>query len=133
VLIAGVYAPVFELFDLSSEDLEEPARGLTDRATDSVGVLLLVLIVGVGAPVFEELFYRGLLMRSLERRFGVNWAVAGSALLFGASHFQALQFPALVLLGVFLAVLVQRTGRLGPAIFTHVAFNTVTVIVLVSS
>jgi membrane protease YdiL (CAAX protease family) len=133
VLIGLLYAPAFEIFDLSSEDLSEPARGITDRATDSVGVLLLVVIVGIGVPVFEELFYRGLVLRSVERRFGGTWAVAGSAVLFGASHFQLLQFPALVLLGVFLALLVQRTGRLGPAIFTHAAFNMVTVIVLVSS
>jgi CAAX protease family protein len=133
VLIAMLYAPVFELFNLSSEDLEEPARGLTDRATDPVGVVLLVLIVGIGAPIVEELFYRGLLLRSLERRFGPAWAVAGSGLLFGATHFQPLQFPALALLGVILALLVLRTGRLGPAIFAHMAFNLVTVAVLVSS
>jgi uncharacterized protein len=128
-----LYAPVFELFNLSSEDLEEPARGLTDRATDPLGVVLLVLIVGIGAPIVEELFYRGLLLRSLERRFGQAWAVAGSGLLFGATHFQPLQFPALALLGVILALLVLRTGRLGPAIFAHMAFNLVTVAVLVSS
>lgn len=132
VLIALLYAPIFELFDLTSRDLEEPARGLTDRATDPVGVLLLVLVVGLGAPLVEELFYRGLLLRSLERRWGPGWAVALSAIAFGATHFQPLQFPALTLLGVILALMVQRTGRLGPAIATHVVFNMVTVIVLVA-
>ncbi len=97
-----------------------------------MGVLLLVLIVGLGAPSVEELFYRGLLLRSLERRWGPGWAVALSAIVFGATHFQPLQFPALTLLGVILALMVQRTGRLGPAIATHVVFNMVTVIVLVA-
>jgi hypothetical protein len=70
----------------------------------------------------------------LERRFGANWVpVAGSAVLFAASHFQPLQFPALVLLGVILALLVQRTGRLGPAIATHMVFNLTTVTFLVLS
>jgi membrane protease YdiL (CAAX protease family) len=134
ILVPALYLPIFWIFDLTSDELEEPARGLTDRATDPVGVVLLVLIVGIGAPIIEELFYRGLVLRSLERRFGANWVpVAGSAVLFAASHFQPLQFPALALLGVILAVLVQRTGRLGPAIATHMVFNLITVTFLVAS
>ena len=74
VLLPLLYSPIFELFDMTSDDLAEPARELTDRATDAVGVLLLVLIVGIGAPIVEEMFYRGLLLRSLERRFGTGLA-----------------------------------------------------------
>ncbi len=134
ILVPALYIPIFWLFDVTSNDLEEPARGLTDRATDPFGVVLLVLVVGIGAPIIEELFYRGLLFRSLERRFGEGWVpVAGSAALFAASHFQPLQFPALALLGVVLALLVRRTGRLGPAIATHMVFNLVTVTFLVLS
>ena len=110
-----------------------PARGLTDRATDPLGVALLVLIVGLGAPIVEEIFYRGLVLRSLERRFGSNWAIAGSAVVFGLSHFELLQLPALIMLGVILGILVKVTGRLGPAIATHLVFNMITVTVLVSS
>ena len=53
-----------------------------------------------------------------------------SGLIFGASHFELLQLPALALVGVFFAVLVVKTGRLGPAIWAHVAFNTITVVAL---
>ncbi len=127
ILVPALYIPIFWLFDVTSSDLEEPARGLTDRATDPLGVVLLVLIVGIGAPIIEELFYRGLLLRALERRFGEVWAIAGSAILFGASHFQLLQLPALTLLGALLAVLVFRTGRFGPAIAPHMVFNLLTV------
>ena len=133
ILVPLLYLPIFTLFDVSSDQLEAPARGLTDRATDPLGVTLLVLIVGVGAPIVEEIFYRGLVLRSLERRFGWNWAIAGSAVVFGLSHFELLQLPALVMLGVILGILVKVTGRLGPAIATHLVFNMITVIVLVSS
>jgi membrane protease YdiL (CAAX protease family) len=34
------------------------------------------------------------------------------------------------LVGVLFAFLVVRTGRLGPAIWAHVAFNTITVVAL---
>src|SRR4030095_15607729 len=133
-LVPALYIPIFWLFDVTSSDLSEPARGLSDRATDPFGVVLLVLIVGSVAPIIEELFYRGLLFRSLERRFGEGWVpVAGSAVLFAASHFQLLQFPALVMLGVLLALLVRHFGRLGPAIATHMVFNLITVTFLVLS
>jgi membrane protease YdiL (CAAX protease family) len=133
LLIPLIYLPIFTLFDVTSEELEEPARGLTDRATDPVGVILLVLIVGLAAPVIEEIFYRGLVFRSLENRFGVWPAIVGSAVMFGVSHFQGLQLPALTALGIVLAYLTHRTGRLGPAIVAHMAFNLVTVVFLVTS
>ena len=51
---------------------------------------------------------------------------------FGITHFQLVQLPALVLVGVVNGLLVLRTGRLGPALWSHAAFNAVTVAVLVS-
>jgi membrane protease YdiL (CAAX protease family) len=63
-LASLLYVPIFWLTDVKAEDLQEPAQQLTDRATDPFGVVMLVLIVGVGAPIFEEIFYRGLVLRS---------------------------------------------------------------------
>ena len=126
-----LYLPIYVLFDKNSEDVEQVARDLTDRATDPVGVVLLVLIVGICAPIAEELFYRGLVFRSIENRYGTWPGIVGSGLVFGASHFQLLQLPGLAVFGMILAYLTSRTGRLVPAIFAHVAFNMVTVIYLV--
>lgn len=132
VVLPLVYIPLLSILDKNQDDVAEVARGLTDRATDPLGVVLLVLIVGIGAPIAEEIFYRGLLFRSLENRFGAWPAIVGSGVIFGASHLNALLFLGLALFGGFLAYLTHRTGRLAPAIFAHMAFNLVTVIVLVS-
>lgn len=114
------------------QDVSEAARELTDMATSPLDSVLLVLIVAIGAPIVEELFFRGLLMRSIQRRFGPVAAVIGSSAIFAAVHFQALQFPALMMFGLVAAWLTMRTGRLGPAIWAHVGFNGVTVAVLLS-
>ena len=83
------------------------------------------------APVVEELFYRGLVLRSLEKRRWPRWAVVvGSAALFAAMHFQVLQFPGLFVFGVVLALMTLITGRLGPAIWAHAGFNGATVVLL---
>jgi len=131
VALPLLYWPLLELLDKGVSDLEGPARDMTDRADGAIGVVLLVLIVGVGAPVVEEVFYRGLFQRALLKR-GLPPAVAigVNAVVFGASHGQLLQLPALVLFGVAAGVLTHRAGRLGPAITAHVAFNMVTVVAL---
>lgn len=119
---------LYRLVDVDTDRVGEAARDLTDQATDPVGVALLVLVVVVAAPVFEELFYRGLWLRALERRWGTGWAVALSAVLFGAIHFQPYDFPALAGVGLLAALLTVRFGRLGPAIWLHVAFNLTAVV-----
>ena len=60
-------------------------------------------------------------------------AVATSSVAFGLAHFEALQLPALILFGLVLGVLAQRTGRLGPGIVAHATFNAVTVLSLTLS
>jgi membrane protease YdiL (CAAX protease family) len=132
-LIPLLYWPLLELLDKDVDDLEGPAQTLTDRANGPVDVLLLVLIVGVLAPVFEELFYRGLVQRSLLKRgLAPVVAVGITSLWFAATHFQLLQLPGLFLAGVLFGTLAYRSGRLGPAIAAHVTFNMVTVISLLA-
>jgi uncharacterized protein len=131
LVVPLVSLPVLWLSNTDLEELGEPARQLGDKATSPGGVVVLFLLVAVAAPIAEELFFRGLLLRALEKTFGTAWAVAGSSVVFGATHFQALQFPALTAAGLIFALLVVRTGRLGPAIVAHMAFNAVTVSFLV--
>ena len=127
LLVPLIYLPLQQF--VSKHDLEEPVRKVTDSAHGG-GYIVLTIVVVVGAPIVEELFFRGLVLRSLQRRFGDAWAVVGSALVFGLAHFEWLQLPALVALGLILGTMAVRTKRLGPSIFTHAGFNLVTMIAL---
>ena len=122
--VPTLYAPILLLTD--DLDVSGPARELVDRA-DGVGVVLLVLMVVVMAPLAEELFFRGLALRALEARMGPRTALVASAVLFGVTHLQLLQLPALVMIGLVCGWLAQRDGRLGRAVWAHVGFNLVTV------
>jgi membrane protease YdiL (CAAX protease family) len=134
VVLPLLYWPLLHLLGQGSSDLEKPARELTDRADGAIGVVLLVLIVGIGAPVVEEIFYRGLFQRALRKRgLSAVPSIVIVALVFGLSHFELLQLPALVLFGACAGWLAHRHGRLGPSIAAHVAFNMVTVIALLAS
>lgn len=130
LLVTGFYWLLFQI--IGEQDVSAEARQLTDRATSPLGVVLLFLIVGVGAPIAEEVFFRGLSLRAFRKK-GWSWwpSIIVTAVYFGATHLQPLQFPALVLFGVVVGWLVMRTDRLGPAIWAHVGFNMTAAVVLV--
>ena len=115
------------LSESTSRELDAPARELGRYATSVGGKVLLVLTIVVVAPFAEELLYRGLVLRSLERRLSSFAALVVTSVVFAAMHFQPLQFAGLAIFGMIVGVLAQRTGRLGPAIFAHVGFNAVAV------
>jgi hypothetical protein len=131
IVVPLLYLPFWWAIDF--DDVAADARALTDKATDPIGVLLLAVIVLVGAPIVEELFFRGLLYRSIENRWGFVWAIVGSGVVFGVVHLQLLQLPGLIMFGLVAAVLVHRTNRLGTAIWTHAGFNGYTVAALLLS
>jgi membrane protease YdiL (CAAX protease family) len=125
ILVPLIYLPIQQF--VSKKELEAPVRKVTESA-HGAGFIALSVVVVIGAPFVEELFFRGLLLRSLQRRYGDIWAVAGSSVVFGLAHFEALQLPALVAFGVVLGIIAVRTKRLGPSIFAHAGFNLVTMI-----
>jgi len=121
ILVPLVYVPIFWLF--GSQDVSAAARELTDRATDPFSIITLFVIVGIGAPIAEEIFFRGLTQRSATRRVGATLAWIGTAAFFALTHFELLQLPALFLFGLILGWMARRTGRLGMGICAHLAFN----------
>ena len=130
VLLPLLYLPILEVFE--DLDVEGPARELTEMAEASPEVAMLVFMTVIAAPLTEEVFFRGLLQGALRDRFGPVRAVVISSLAFAVVHFQVVQFPALLVIGVVHALLVLATGRLGAALWSHVAFNAATVLVLLA-
>lgn len=132
VMVPVVSLPFIWLSGSDADALSEPARELADKAQagSTIGVVLFALVVIVGAPIAEELFFRGLVLRAVEKRFGTTIGLIGSSVAFGATHLQALQFPALTAAGLLFGWLAVRYDRLGPAILCHMAFNATTVVTL---
>lgn len=124
VLVPIIYLPLRALFPdtFSQQQVEERARELWDRA-DGIWLVLLVLLVAVGAPLVEELVYRGLVQQSLQSRFDDTLAVVLAAAFFAVIHFAPVELPGLFAFGLVLGVCFQRTGRLGLPIVAHMAFN----------
>jgi membrane protease YdiL (CAAX protease family) len=131
IVVPLVSLPWVWLLGRDWDEIDDRAKELTDRS-HGWGLLALTLVVVAGAPLVEEIFFRGLTLRSFERRLGRWGGLAASAFVFGATHFDLLSLPALVVFGLVAGRLVQRAGRLGPAWWTHVGFNATTIVALVA-
>lgn len=124
VVVPLAYWPLREVWPdtFDAEDVEERAQDLVDRA-DGAWIWVLAAVVVLGAPIIEELVYRGLLQRSLATRLGQAGALVAVALLFALIHFSPVEIPGLFLAGVAFGLGVALTGRIGPGLVTHAAFN----------
>lgn len=95
--------------------------------------LLALLVVGVGAPLSEELLFRGFLLSALARSRVGFW---GGALittgLWTTLHagYSPVGMAEVMLIGLFFSWLLWRTGSLRVAIFCHALYNSLIVIVL---
>jgi uncharacterized protein len=125
--------PLYDLLGIDERDVGKAAEEMSDRADDPLGVVCLFVVAVIGAAVFEELFYRGLVLRAARRRYGTVVAVIGSSLLFGVMHFQWVDTIALSLIGALFALLAVRYDRLGPSIWAHMAFNLTAFLALLST
>jgi len=130
ILVPLLYLPFSSLIDTSKVD--DVAVELAAQTRGTVGVIALVLMVAVGAPIVEEVAFRGGIMRALNERAGPIFGLGVSSLLFGLSHGQLLQLPALVLIGAVAGALALRVDRIGPAIWAHVGFNATAAVALLA-
>ena len=92
----------------------------------------------VTAPLVEELIYRGLLYRALEKAAGMGLAIALVSLLFAGVHVWQYRnnlavITVITLLSITLTVTRAVTGKVLPAFIIHLVFNGIQSILIVLS
>ena len=119
---------------------QQVAEALADLNASILLKVSLIVATVVLAPVTEELIFRGVLLRAILHR-GRVLAMVVSAAVFSAIHVLGLGteqilasavvvLPPIFILGVLLAWITIRSGRLGPAIFIHSGWNLLAALVL---
>jgi len=159
LLLAGL-AILLTRFGINTEELGN--TGILSQA-GAEWVIFLGLGAAIGAPIAEEIFFRGLTLkvaitgatrvlarhpaspetavmkeeespRGITQRLALTFGVLSSSLLFGLLHLQNTLASTLYTvgltasLGVVLAIVTVKAKRLGTAVITHAAFNSVSVI-----
>ena len=150
----GVWAVLY-----SSISGQRPTSNLESVLGNGLGtgfwLVVNVLVIAVVGPVIEEIFFRGVGLRSalasLWRRSGTArfadprrriWvSIAATSFVFALLHLSEVRdvtsavvlLPGLFVAGWVLARLTIWSGRLGPAIVMHVVFNGVAVVALLAA
>jgi membrane protease YdiL (CAAX protease family) len=124
LLVPAIYWPLQQIWPdaFSSDEIEQRARDLWDKANGG-WIIVLIVVVALGAPLIEELVYRGLILQALQSRLNDWLALLISSAWFALIHLQPVELPGLFAFALVLGICFQRTGRLGMAIFAHIGFN----------
>jgi membrane protease YdiL (CAAX protease family) len=135
VLLAAIFLlPVYQQLQ------HQPQVGI--RPTEITGATWVVfgILVCVGAPLVEELFFRGLVQTRLVGLIGAGKGVAVTSLVFGAAHLIGWQDAASLIAALILAAgggvlgfLRYRTGRLGTSMMAHAFFNAMAFAILLAT
>lgn len=104
-------------------------------AGSSLGAAAASLAVLIPAAFWEELFVRGYAFQTIRERWGANGAIVATSLLFGGLHFfnEGSTWGAVSVVtfaGIFLGLVLVRTGSLYAAWAAHLAWNAVLVAVM---
>jgi membrane protease YdiL (CAAX protease family) len=116
-----------------------PIEGTEVHGT--LAVTLAVLALCVGAPLLEELFFRGVLMPTLARHLPLRATVVVQAIVFAVLHLTTDFGPAAALLtvavigvaGTGLGLLRVHTRSLVPPVVAHSTFNAIAAVLMFTS
>jgi membrane protease YdiL (CAAX protease family) len=135
---AGIVTVV--ILRLLGSDIDRFTNAVDDYRRSNVAFVITIVIVVVGAPIVEELYFRGVVMRSLEPSLRPAGAIAVQAAIFGSLHVNpdaswkqnVALVAALGITGAGLGIIAYIARRLGPSMWTHAFFNTVAAIVMIA-
>ena len=99
----------------------------------AVGYRDLVILLIVGAilvPIGEELYFRGMVYPVLKERWGLAVGMVTSGVFFSLLHFDALRFLPLLLGGVVLAYIYEKSDSLFACILAHGFWNGIMIFLL---
>jgi len=137
---------------------QQPTGNLNTVLGDGLGtglwLVINMVVIAIIGPTIEEIFFRGLGLRSAlasawrraslprfaDPKRRVRYSIAATSLIFALLHVSEVNdltsavvlLPGLFLAGWVLGRLTVWSGRLGPAIVTHVVFNGVAVVALLA-
>jgi membrane protease YdiL (CAAX protease family) len=81
---------------------------------------IFAVMIMVGAPIVEEIAFRGMLFNSLRKKgVGAIWTIIITAVVFSAFHFEPIRFFLLLPIGLVYGWVRWKTGSLGAAMVAH--------------
>lgn len=108
----------------AAEYLDTVMAGIT-----SDSVLVNILLIVVMAPISEELFIRGIILRRAEKSFGLIGCMVLSTVMFAVFHMNPIQFIYVIPGGMLLGYVGVKYHSVIPCIIIHMINNGLSMIV----
>jgi membrane protease YdiL (CAAX protease family) len=93
------------------------------KEKDTAFLLFTSLFAAIAGPIIEELFFRGFLYNAVKKYAGILTATIVSAVFFASVHAHAVGFAPILVLGIVLAYLYEKTGSLVSSMTMHAVHN----------
>jgi membrane protease YdiL (CAAX protease family) len=129
VVVRGVLLAIELVWPSVFEGGDDPLGGIIENGS-TTAVVAVLLVACVGAPVFEELFFRGVMLPSLSVRLPVWASVVVQALVFTTLHVPqpAPALAGICVTGTVFGVLRVKTQSVLPGVVAHSVFNTTSMV-----
>lgn len=111
---------------LEGSAILESAKELMQNAFNAQGPvqgIVLIIVIIIGAPLVEELLFRGVLFEELAKIVSIKTTIMLTALIFGLYHFNILQTPNTIIMGLVLAYVYHKTKSIKAPIIIHATNN----------
>lgn len=99
-----------------------------DIGVTGIGFAVMTVYSCIIAPITEELFYRGMLLKVFSRA-NQRFAIVATAVFFGLGHGNLPQFMLAFLLGIFLAHITMKHNSIVPSIIVHIFVNSMVTVI----
>lgn len=107
------------LFSIPTGDMFESAM----EYFESLPIVILLIETCIIAPIFEEVLYRGILLKGLINKYNSKRAIVYSALIFGIAHLNIPQGINAFLLGLILGTVFYYTRSIYLCMIMHFVNN----------
>jgi membrane protease YdiL (CAAX protease family)/tetratricopeptide (TPR) repeat protein len=136
-IVTGIYVQIgTENFGISIDDIAKVKNVLMASKQEIEAVIATfgkgsaLLLIGIVAPFYEEVLFRGVILDSCQRYINFNTANAFQAALFSAVHLSLFLFPVFFLFGLFAGIMRKKSGGLLPGFVFHMTNNILILIIM---
>ena len=111
---------------IDNQNGSNPLLEIVLNNNNYLSFILLFLTTTLLAPLFEEIIFRGILLPTLSRDFGVISGIIVSAFIFALAHLSLGEMPPLFVLGIGLGITRIASGSLFSSVIMHSLWNGLT-------
>ncbi|MFB6649263.1 CPBP family intramembrane glutamic endopeptidase [Bacillus toyonensis] len=122
---------ILSLLGFESAEQQRNQLGVANLQNSVIQNIIYIFSIAFITPIKEEVMYRGIFYRFLEKRHNFIVGILVSSLVFGLSH-GGLPITATIM-GIVFVILYKKTNSILPSIILHVIWNLIVSIITILS